>query len=146
MAPAARGGTRAAAVAVVFLAAVLSPPGRAVISDVRDAIGTETVVGVPKAQPALFSLPAAGRVLVSAPTGTWVLDADGSKRRLGDYDEASWSPQGLHAVASTRSQLVAVTPSGEVRWTLARPGVTTPLVAERIPNRVLERGEPPPGP
>lgn len=114
----------AAAVAVALLAAVLSPPGRAVIDGVRDAIGTERLVeGVPKAKPALFSLPAAGRILVAAPTGVWVVEADGSKRRLGDYDEASWSPRGLHAVVSTRSQLVAIRPSGEVRWTLARPRV-----------------------
>lgn len=113
----------AAAAGIALVAAVLSPPGRARIDDVREAIGTEKVVGVSPARPALFSLPAAGRLLVVAPTGAWVLDADGSKRRLGDYDQASWSPNGLHVVASTRSQLVAVRPSGEVRWTLARPRV-----------------------
>jgi hypothetical protein len=113
----------AAAAAVALLAAVLSPPGRAVITDVREALGTEKVVGVPQARPALFSLPAEGRVLVTAPRGAWVVDADGSKRRLGDYDEASWSPRGLHVVVSNRSQLVAVTPKGDVRWTLARPRV-----------------------
>lgn len=113
----------AAAVGIALLAAVLSPPGRAVIEDVRDAIGTEKVTGVPQARPALFSLPAEGRVLVTAPRGVWVVEADGSKRRLGDYDEASWSPRGLHAVVSTRSQLAAVRPNGVVRWTLARPRV-----------------------
>jgi dipeptidyl aminopeptidase/acylaminoacyl peptidase len=114
----------AAAAGIALLAAVLSPPGRAVIGDVRKAIGTERkVAGVPQARPALFSLPAAGRVLVTAPRGAWVVDADGSKRRLGDYDEASWSPRGLHAVVSSRSQLVAVRPNGQVRWTLARPRV-----------------------
>lgn len=111
------------AAAVAIVAAVLSPPGRAVISDVRDAIGKDKVVGVRQARPALFSLPAPGRLLVSAPTGAWVVDADGSKRRLGKYDAASWSPRGLHAVATKRSQLVAVRPNGEVRWTLARPAV-----------------------
>lgn len=112
-----------AAAAVALLAAVLSPQGRAVIDDVREALGTERVVGVQRAQPSLTSLPAAGRVLVVAPKGAWVVEADGSKRRLGDYDDASWSPQGLHAVVSTRSQLAAVRPNGEVRWTLARPRV-----------------------
>ncbi len=116
-------GLVAAAAAVAILAAILSPQGRAVISDVRDAVGTEKVVGVPRAQPALFSLPAAGRLLTTAPTGSWVVAADGSKRRLGDYDEASWSPRGLHVVASTRSQLAALTPQGKVRWSLARPRV-----------------------
>jgi dipeptidyl aminopeptidase/acylaminoacyl peptidase len=113
----------AAAAGVALLAAVLSPPGRAVIEDVRDAIGTEKVVGVPQAKPALFKLPAQGRLLVTAPTGSWVVEADGSKRLLGKYREASWSPRGLHAVVSTRSQLVAVRPNGDLRWTLARPRV-----------------------
>lgn len=113
----------AAAAGVALLAAVLSSPGRAVIRDVREAIGKDKVVGVPQAKPALFSLPAQGRLLVTAPTGAWVVEADGSKRLLGRYREASWSPRGLHAVVSTRSQLVAVRPNGELRWTLARPRV-----------------------
>jgi len=116
-------GLVAAAAAVAILAAILSPQGRAVISDVRDALGTEKVVGVPRARPALFSLPAEGRLLTTAPTGSWIIATDGSKRRLGDYDEASWSPRGLHVVASTRSQLAALTPKGKVRWSLARPRV-----------------------
>jgi hypothetical protein len=114
----------AAAAGLAVVAAVLSSPGRAVIKDVREAIGTtEKVAGVPNAKPALFSLPAEGRVLVTAPRGVWVVNADGSRRRLGDYDEASWSPHGLHVVASSRSQLVALTPKGEVRWAIARPRV-----------------------
>lgn len=113
----------AAAAGVAILAAVLSPPGRAVIDDVREAIGTEKVARVPQAKPALFSLPTTGRVLVTAPRGVWVVNADGSRRRLGDYDEASWSPRGLHVVASSRSQLVALTPNGDVRWAIARPRV-----------------------
>lgn len=113
----------AAAAGIALVAAVFSSPGRAVINDVREAIGTEKVTGVPQAKPALFSLPAQGRVLVTAPKGVWVVNADGSRRRLGDYDEASWSPRGLHVVASSRSQLVALTPKGDVRWAIARPRV-----------------------
>jgi dipeptidyl aminopeptidase/acylaminoacyl peptidase len=93
-----------------------------VIADGREAIGTENVAGVPEARTPPFSLPAEGRVLVKAPSGVWVLEANGSKRRLGDFDEASWSRDGL-AVASTRSKLAAIRPTGEVRWTLARPRV-----------------------
>ena len=44
----------AIAVAVVAVAGLLSPPGRAVLDEIRE------VVGVEKAQPALFSLPAPG--------------------------------------------------------------------------------------
>ena len=40
-----------------------------------------------KSAPALFSLPAPGRLLVSADSGVWVVDQDGSRRLLGDYRE-----------------------------------------------------------
>jgi WD40-like Beta Propeller Repeat len=115
-----------AVVAVAILAAALSSPGRAMIDRVRDAVGTEKVVGVPVARPNLFSLPAPGRVLVAAPTGAWVVSADGHKRRLGDYTEATWSPEGRFVGVSKRSQLAAVTPTGTPRWTLARPAVRSP--------------------
>ena len=35
-----------------------------------------------------------GRLLVTAPQGAWVVSADGSRRRLGNYAGASWSPHG----------------------------------------------------
>jgi hypothetical protein len=111
------------AIAVAVLAAALTPPGRAVIDEVRDVVGTEKVVGIPQAKPALFSLPAEGRVLVTAPSGAWVVSADGSRRNLGRYEEATWSPQGLFVGASKRHQLAALTPKGHVRWTLSRPRV-----------------------
>jgi hypothetical protein len=114
----------AAAIAFAVLAAALSSPGRAVIREVRDAVGSETVVvGVPQAKPALFSLPAEGRVLVAAPTGVWVVAADGARRKLGNFDAGTWSPQGLFVGVSKRHQLAAVTPKGVVRWTLSRPRV-----------------------
>jgi hypothetical protein len=109
----------AAAIAAVA-AAVLSPPGRAVLDRVREA------VGVDDASQALFELPAAGRVLVTADSGAWVVDFDGSKRRLGDYREASWSPFGRFVVASREAELAALRPTGETRWTLARPAVRLP--------------------
>jgi hypothetical protein len=110
----------AIATALVALAGLLSPPGRAMLDEVRE------VVGVEKSEPALFSLPAPGRLLVTADSGAWVVDEDGSKRRLGSYREASWSPFGRFVVASRRNELVALTPGGEVRWTLARPEVSFP--------------------
>jgi hypothetical protein len=116
----------AVVIGVALLAAALSPPGRAVIDEVREAVGTERVVGVPRARPALFSLPTQGRVLVSAPSGAWVVSADGSRRNLGAYEEATWSPRGLHVGVSKRHQLAALTPGGDVRWTLSRPRVHAP--------------------
>ena len=58
----------AIAIALVVVAGLLSPPGRAVLDDIRE------VVGVEKAQPALFSLPAPGRLLVTADSGAWVVE------------------------------------------------------------------------
>ena len=110
----------AIALALVVVAGLLSPPGRAVLDEIRE------VVGVEKAQPALFSLPAPGRLLVTADSGAWVVDQDGSKRLLGPYREASWSPFGRFVVASRPNELVALTPEGEVRWSLARPNVRFP--------------------
>lgn len=110
----------AVALVVAVLAALLSPPGRAVLDEIRE------VVGVEQSAPALFSLPAPGRMLVTADSGAWVVEHDGSKRLLGPYREASWSPFGRFVVASRRNELVALTPEGDVRWSLARPDVRFP--------------------
>jgi hypothetical protein len=114
------------AVAVAAVAAVAaafaSPPGRAVFDRVRDA------VGVTRAEPALFSLPARGRLLVVSADGggVWLVRDNGFKRRIGAYADADWSPHGLYLVATTAHELVALTEDGTVRWTLARPHPTWP--------------------
>jgi hypothetical protein len=110
----------AVAAALAVLAAVASEPGRAVLDSIRD------VVGVERAQPALFSLPTAGRLLVASDARVWVVQQDGSKRLLGDYREASWSPFGRFVVAARENELAALEPDGNVRWTLARPGAHSP--------------------
>jgi hypothetical protein len=110
----------AVALAGAVVAGLLSPPGRAVLDEIREA------VGVDKAEPALFSLPAQGRLLVTSDAGAWVVDPDGSKRLLGGYREASWSPFGRYVVAARPNELVALEPDGDVRWTLARPDVRFP--------------------
>ena len=110
----------AVALALVVVAGLLSPPGRAVLDEIRE------VVGVERAQPALFSLPAPGRLLVTADSGAWVVEQDGSKRLLGKYREASWSPFGRFIVGSRPNELVALTPAGDVRWSLARANVRFP--------------------
>jgi hypothetical protein len=110
---------RVAAVAVAvaaLVAATASPPGQAVLDEIREAVGVE------RAEQALFSLPAPGRLLVTSDEGAWVVGEDGSKRVLGDYREASWSPFGRFVVATGRSEVAALEPDGDVRWTLARPG------------------------
>jgi hypothetical protein len=99
--------------------AAVSPPGRALVDTFRDKVGREA----PATQPALVRLPPGGRLLVDSQRGPWVVHADGSKRLLGAYDSASWSPQGLFVVATRDHQVVALEPDGDVRWTLTRPGL-----------------------
>jgi hypothetical protein len=111
----------ALAVAAAVLAAV-SPPGRAVIHSVRKAVGIE------HAEPALFSLPAQGRLLVVSAEngGVWLVRADGFMRKLGPYSDAEWSPHGLYVVATEKDELVALDPDSGVRWKLARIGPSWP--------------------
>ena len=110
-----------AAVVVAVVAGALSPPGRALIDSVREAIGVE------ESAPALFRLPDGGRALVTSSRGVWVVRPDGSRRLLGRYREASWSPFGRFVVAARANELAALDPrTGELRWSLARPGVRHP--------------------
>lgn len=110
------------ATVATLLAAGLSPPGKAVLGEVRDAVLPTRVERVERA---LFSLPAPGRLLVVSAEqgGVWVVNSDGSRRRLGDYADARWSPYGRFVVATRRNGLVALTPEGEERWSLARRNV-----------------------
>lgn len=110
----------AGALVAAAVAAVLSPPGRSVVHSLRKA------VGVQHAQTELSSLPAPGRLLVSGPGGTWIVNQDGSRRRLGSYRDAAWSPHGLFVAATKPSELVALDPKGNVRWTLPRPSPRFP--------------------
>jgi len=109
------------AAAVAVAVAAVTPPGRAVLGEIRDAVGRERVVGVERAKPALVSLPAPGRLLVVSERGPWVVQRDGSKRRLGAYEDATWSPRGLFVAATRGRTLVALDPKGTVRWSLSRP-------------------------
>jgi hypothetical protein len=112
----------AVAAAAVIVAAVVSPPGRAVFQRVREA------VGVQHADPALFSLPAPGRLLVVSENGggVWLVHDDGFKRKLGPYDDAQWSPHGLYVIATRGNELAALDVDKGVRWTLARRHVNSP--------------------
>jgi hypothetical protein len=110
----------AAAVLAAVVAAALSPPGRSVVHSLRKA------VGVKQAAPALFSLPAPGQLLVTGPGGTWLVHSDGSRRLLGHYRDAAFSPHGLYVATTRANELAAIDPKGNVRWTLARPAPRFP--------------------
>jgi hypothetical protein len=121
----ARGRRLALAVAggVAVLAIGLSPAGAKVGDLVADVFSPEP--GKPDAKPALRSLPAGGELLVESPQGPWVVRADGSKRLLGDYGQAAWSPHGLFVAVTDGRALLAVDPVGEVRWTITAPGLVS---------------------
>ncbi|MFN2466526.1 MAG: hypothetical protein ABR521_00105 [Gaiellaceae bacterium] len=118
----------AAAAALAVLAGTLTPPGLALLDSARDAVLPERVVR----RPALLSLPAAGRLLVNSAQGPWIVQADGSKRLLGRYEQASWSPHGLFVVVSRRLELLALDPKGNVRWSLTKE--ETPAQARWSPD------------
>jgi hypothetical protein len=107
------------ATVIALVALVVSPAGASVRHWVADRIDEP---GAPHAKPALSSLPGDGSLLVDSAQGPWVVRPDGSKRLLGDWTEASWSPHGLYAVVTEGHELAAVEPDGSPRWTLTRPG------------------------
>jgi hypothetical protein len=113
----------AVAVLAALVAAALSPPGRSVGGWIRDR-----VAGEEDAEPALARLPSPGRLLIVSEQGPWIVRPDGSKRLLGNYDDASFSPNGLFIVATQERRVVALEPDGDVRWTVTRP---TPVADAR---------------
>ena len=112
--------TLALAVCLLLGLLALSPAGASVRHWISHALGE------PHPAPALFSLPSPGRVLVSGSAGTWIVNADGSARRLGSWRQASWSPHGLFAAVARGDELAAVDPHGTPHWTLSRPNVRDP--------------------
>jgi hypothetical protein len=111
------------AAAAIAVAAIATPPGHAVFQKVRE------VVGVQHAEPALFSLPSKGRLLVVSAEhgGVWLIHDNGLKRRIGSYDDAQWSPHGLFVVATTQNALVTLDLNEDtLRWSLPRRGAYWP--------------------
>jgi len=106
----------ALAVLAVLVAAALSPPGRAVGDWIRHRIA-----GQEETEPALFRLPAAGQLLIVSEGGPWLVRPDGSKRLLGAYDDASFSPSARFVVATRGRRVVALEPDGDPRWSVTRP-------------------------
>jgi hypothetical protein len=112
----------AGATAGLVLAAslVLSPAGATVGRLISRAFGVQ------HASRALISLPAPGRLLVSGASGTWTVSPHGSKRRIGGWTSASWSPHGRYLAVVRRDVLAAVTPLGIPQWGLERPRISDP--------------------
>src|SRR5262249_35426294 len=91
----------------VAAVAAASPPGHAVFEKVRE------VVGVQHAEPALFSLPSPGRLLVvsNGHGGVWLVRSNGFKRRIGSYDDPPGAPPGPCRRAATRNAPAPLPPA-----------------------------------
>jgi hypothetical protein len=101
-------------VLLLAVAAGATQPGSAVRGLVVRVLGGDAP---PAPRRHLGPLPA-GRLLVTSPRGAFVVARDGSRRLLGPYAGASWSPHGLYVVAWRGADVRAVAPDGRVAWTL----------------------------
>jgi hypothetical protein len=105
----------ALAVAALLAALILSPAGAAV----RDWVDDVFTAGVRHAEPALTEIPGGGKLLIQSQRGPWVVQADGSRRLLGRYREAAWSPHGLFVAVAAGRTLSAIEPDGTPRWSIS---------------------------
>jgi hypothetical protein len=110
-----------AAALFALIVVALTPPGGAVAQWVKERFVAESPPPRLPAKPALTRLPGGGRLLVRSSAGAWVVHADGSRRRLGSFDDATWSPHGLFVGVVRGNEVSAVTPGGSVRWVVERP-------------------------
>lgn len=111
----------ALAIATLLAALLLSPAGAAV----RDWVDDALTAGAPNAEPGLTEIPGGGRLLVGTPAGPWVVQPDGSRRLLGEYREATWSPHGLFVGVASGHTLSAIEPDGAPRWSLSAAGTVS---------------------
>ncbi len=102
------------AIATLLAALLLSPAGAAV----RDWVDDVFTAQAPRTGPGLAEIPGGGRLLVQSQAGPWVVQPDGSRRLLGDFEEATWSPHGLFVAAVSGRTLNALEPDGTPRWSL----------------------------
>lgn len=102
------------ALAALLAVLLLSPAGAAV----RGWVGDAFTASAPRPEPVLAHIPGGGRLLVQAGEGPWVVQPDGSRRLLGDYREASWSPHGLFVAAVKGRTLSAIEPDGTPHWSI----------------------------
>ena len=105
----------AALATAVVLVAVLTPSGQAVVDRFRDAVGRRLRS---RRWPACLHRGASSSSRRRRTVGR---PQDGSKRLLGEYDDASWSPRGSYVVAAKgQAARHARAESGDVRWSLSR--------------------------
>lgn len=102
------------ALATLLAALLLTPAG----ADVRGWVGDAFTSSAPRPEPTLARVPGGGSLLVQTGEGPVVVQPDGSRRLLGDYEGASWSPHGLFVAAAKKRTLSALEPDGTPRWSI----------------------------
>jgi hypothetical protein len=100
--------------AALLAVLLLSPAGAAV----RDWVDDTFTASTPRPEPTLARVPGGGRLLVQTGEGPVVVQPDGSRRLLGDYEGATWSPRGLFVAAVKKRTLSALEPDGTLRWSI----------------------------
>jgi hypothetical protein len=87
------------------------------------AVSAPAVESVARApvQRADFALPAAGELLVELPGGgLFVVERDGVRRRLGEWYDAAWSPDGQLVAAARGRTVAALGLDGRIAWSVRR--------------------------
>ena len=111
------------AAAVIAVSVVVSQRDSGLAREFRGWVNTVVTQPTPTATPVNgLELPAAGRLLVSEAGGLWVVERSGKRKRLGDWQDATWSPRGLFVAGASGRTLAAIDPdTRSVRWQLRRP-------------------------
>ena len=117
-----RSSPRRLALAIVVAALAAALLLSLASASVRHWVGDAFTSTAPKPHPGLTATPGGGRLLVRSAAGPWVVHPDGSRRLLGDYQEATWSPNGLFVAATSGRTLTALEPGGTPHWSLTAPG------------------------
>lgn len=113
----------AAVIAVVAVALTAgSAPRQALARWFRDAFG---LTAQPRPRPILAGLPSGGRLLVTAPTGPWIVGPSGTRTHLGAYSGSAWSPHSLYVVAWRADRLVTLNPRGRLQWAIPAGAVVS---------------------
>ena len=102
-----------------LVAAQLSPAQASSASGATSCRATPRAAPTP-ARPAL-ELPARGRLLVTEGDALYVVERSGKRRRLGAWQDATWSPKGLFVGVSRGHRSPRSSPTRDVRWRLRRP-------------------------
>jgi dipeptidyl aminopeptidase/acylaminoacyl peptidase len=106
------------AIAALIALGAVTGPRQAVAHWLRDAFGLSAQPHITRG---LNGLPGGGRLLIETAHGPWLVNANGTRRGLGTYTGAAWSPHSLYVVAWRGVKLAALNLAGVRQWELTAP-------------------------